>query len=113
MRVASRHLHFGSTMKMDKKRASSSASRSKTPVGRGARHGTTPSGSRVGAHQTRAQTRAQDNPQPEILNEGQPQVSAPEQVQEQVVQDAPSIVPAVVPTVALPTDVVMRLLNVL
>ncbi|MCD9645890.1 hypothetical protein HAX54_035209, partial [Datura stramonium] len=59
------------------------------PVERGAGHGTTPGGSRVRAHQTRAQTRPQANPQPEI------------------------IVPAVVPTVALPTDVVMRLLNVL
>ncbi|MCD9642062.1 hypothetical protein HAX54_028660, partial [Datura stramonium] len=32
---------------------------------------------------------------------------------EQVVRDAPSTVPVIVPTVALPTDVVMRLLNVL
>ncbi|MCD9640646.1 hypothetical protein HAX54_026054, partial [Datura stramonium] len=31
---------------------------------------------------------------------------------EQVVQDASSTVPAAVPTVALPIDVVMRLLNV-
>ncbi|MCD7452697.1 hypothetical protein HAX54_017821, partial [Datura stramonium] len=31
----------------------------------------------------------------------------------EAVQDAPSTVPVVVPTIALPTDVVMRLLNVL
>ncbi|MCD7461875.1 hypothetical protein HAX54_047317, partial [Datura stramonium] len=31
----------------------------------------------------------------------------------QVVQDSPSIVPTVVPTIALPTDVVIRLFNVL
>ncbi|MCD9643845.1 hypothetical protein HAX54_031697 [Datura stramonium] len=42
-----------------------------------------------------------------------PRVAAPERVQELDVQDAPSIVPAIVPTVALPTDVVMRLLNML
>ncbi|MCE0482150.1 hypothetical protein HAX54_040597, partial [Datura stramonium] len=72
-----------------------------------------PGGSRIGAHQTRAQTTAQDNPQPEIVNGGHPQVAAPERVQEQVVQDAPSTVPVVVPTVVLPTNVVMRLLNVI
>ncbi|MCD9644032.1 hypothetical protein HAX54_032002 [Datura stramonium] len=65
------------------------------------------------AHQTKAQTRAQVNPQPEVVNGSQPRVAASDRVQEQVVQDAPSIVPAVVPNVALPTDVVMRLLNVL
>ncbi|MCD9644515.1 hypothetical protein HAX54_032770, partial [Datura stramonium] len=59
---------------MSKKCASSSASRSKAPVGWGAGY---------------------------------------ERVQQQVVQNAPSIVPAVVPVVALPTDVVMRLLHVL
>ncbi|XP_070057850.1 uncharacterized protein [Nicotiana tomentosiformis] len=37
----------------------------------------------------------------------------PDQVQEQGVQDAPLPVPTVVPTVALPTDTVARLLNVL
>ncbi|MCE5167057.1 hypothetical protein HAX54_035334, partial [Datura stramonium] len=79
----------------------------------GCGHGSTAGGSRVGAHQSRAQTRAQAHPQPEIVNGGQPRVATPEQVQEQVVQDAPSAVLAVVPIVALPTDVVMRLLNVL
>ncbi|MCD9639948.1 hypothetical protein HAX54_024943, partial [Datura stramonium] len=69
-------------------------------------HSTTPGGSRAGAHQTRAQTRAQANPQPEVVNGSQPRVVAPE-------KDAPSIVLVVVPTVALPTDVAMRLLNVL
>ncbi|MCD9640530.1 hypothetical protein HAX54_025884, partial [Datura stramonium] len=68
---------------MAKKHASSSASRSKAPVGRGAEHGTTPG------------------------------VAAPERVQEQVVQDAPSTVPTIVPTVDFPTYVVMRLSNVL
>ncbi|MCE3050361.1 hypothetical protein HAX54_047053, partial [Datura stramonium] len=63
--------------------------------------------------QTRTQTRAQANPQPEIVNGGHPRVAAPERVQEQVFQDAPATVPAGVPTVALPTDVVMRLSNVL
>ncbi|MCE3050322.1 hypothetical protein HAX54_046898 [Datura stramonium] len=72
-----------------------------------------PSGSRAGACQTRAKTRAHANPQPEIVNRGQPQVASPEREQEQVVQDAPSTVPVVVPIVALPTDVVIRLLNVL
>ncbi|MCE2056134.1 hypothetical protein HAX54_044102, partial [Datura stramonium] len=60
---------------MAKKHASSSASRSKAPVGWGAGYGTTPV--------------------------------------ERVFQDAPSTVPSDVPTVALPTDVVMRLLNML
>ncbi|MCD7470703.1 hypothetical protein HAX54_010728 [Datura stramonium] len=83
------------------------------PVGRGAGHDTTPGGSRVGTYQTRAQTRAQTNPQPEVVNGGQPRVAAPNRVQEQVIQDAPSTVPAVVPTIALPTDIVMGLLNVL
>ncbi|MCD9646673.1 hypothetical protein HAX54_036700 [Datura stramonium] len=53
---------------MTKKRASSSASQSKAPIGRGAGHGTTPGGSRAGPHQTRAQTRAQANLQHEIVN---------------------------------------------
>ncbi|MCD7459703.1 hypothetical protein HAX54_041681, partial [Datura stramonium] len=53
---------------MAKKCASSSSSRSKAPVGRGAGHGTTSSCSRSTAHQTRAQTRAPNNPQPEIAN---------------------------------------------
>ncbi|MCE3215931.1 hypothetical protein HAX54_004126, partial [Datura stramonium] len=53
---------------MAKKRTSSYASRSKAPAGWGAGHGTTPSGNRAGAHQTRAQTSAQVNPQPEIVN---------------------------------------------
>ncbi|XP_075098076.1 uncharacterized protein LOC142175390 [Nicotiana tabacum] len=44
---------------------------------------------------------------------GQPQATMPDQVQELGVQDAPSPVPTVVPTVALPTDAVARLLNVL
>ncbi|MCD7459508.1 hypothetical protein HAX54_041132, partial [Datura stramonium] len=65
---------------MTKKRASSSASRSKAPVGRGG---------------------------------GMPQVAAPQRVQEQVVQDTPLKVPATISTIAFPTDVVMRLLNVL
>ncbi|MCD7470794.1 hypothetical protein HAX54_010913, partial [Datura stramonium] len=51
-----------------KKHASSSTSQSKAPVGRGAGHGTIPGGRRTGAHQTRAQTRAHANPQPEIVN---------------------------------------------
>ncbi|MCD7462553.1 hypothetical protein HAX54_048755, partial [Datura stramonium] len=83
--------------------------RSKAPFGWGAGHGTTPSDYRTGVHQTRAQ----DNPQPEIVNGGQPRVAAPERVQEQVVQDALSTVPVAVSTAALPTDVVMRFLNVL
>ncbi|MCD9644623.1 hypothetical protein HAX54_033010 [Datura stramonium] len=62
---------------MDKKCASSSTSRSKTPVGRGAGHGTTLGGSRDGAHQIRAQTREHTNPQLEIVNGGQPQVASP------------------------------------
>ncbi|MCE5167673.1 hypothetical protein HAX54_015851 [Datura stramonium] len=57
---------------MAKKRASSSASRSKAPVGWGAGNGTTLGGSRVGAHQIRDQTRARANPQLEIVNGGQP-----------------------------------------
>ncbi|MCD7472226.1 hypothetical protein HAX54_013247, partial [Datura stramonium] len=68
-----------------KKHTFSSASRSKELVGWGAGHGTTPGGSRAGAHQTRAQTRAHANPQLEIVNGRKPRVS----------------------------DVVMRLLNVL
>ncbi|MCD7456348.1 hypothetical protein HAX54_031390, partial [Datura stramonium] len=96
-----------------KKCASPSASQSKAPVGRGAGRGTTLSGSRAGAHQTRAKTSEHCNPQPEIVNGRQPRVAVSERVQEQVVQDAPSIVPAAVLTIALPTDVVMRLLNVL
>nr|XP_033513667.1 uncharacterized protein LOC117278319 [Nicotiana tomentosiformis] len=44
---------------------------------------------------------------------GEPQATMPDQVQEQGVQDAPQLVPIVVPTVALPVDVVARLLNVL
>ncbi|MCE0480822.1 hypothetical protein HAX54_037968 [Datura stramonium] len=64
---------------MAKKHASSSASRSKAPVGWGAGHGTTPGGSRAGAHQTKAQTREQANPQPEVLNESQPRVATLEQ----------------------------------
>ncbi|MCD7453935.1 hypothetical protein HAX54_022691 [Datura stramonium] len=98
---------------MAKKRASSYANRSKAPIEWGAGHGTTLDGSQAGTHQTRAQTRAQVNPQPEFVNGGQPQVPAPKRVQKQVVHDAPSIVLLVVPTVALPTDVVIRLLNVL
>ncbi|MCE2055200.1 hypothetical protein HAX54_042171 [Datura stramonium] len=98
---------------MAKKCASSSASRSKAPIGRGVGHGTNPGGSRSGAHQTRAQTRGLANPQPEVGNGSHPRVAAPERVQEQIVQDATSTVSAVVPTVVLPTDVVMRLLNVL
>ncbi|MCD7457668.1 hypothetical protein HAX54_035741 [Datura stramonium] len=90
---------------MDNKHASSFASRSKAPVGWGRGHGTTPGGSRARAYQTRAQTKAQANPQPEIMNG--------ERVQEHVVQDAPSTMPAAAPIVALHTDVVMRLLNVL
>ncbi|MCE3050054.1 hypothetical protein HAX54_046383 [Datura stramonium] len=65
---------------MAKKCSSSSASRSKAPVGRGAGHGTTPGGSRAGAHQIRAQTRAHANPQPEVVNGSQSQVTAPERV---------------------------------
>ncbi|MCE3215787.1 hypothetical protein HAX54_003483 [Datura stramonium] len=65
---------------MAKKRVSSSASRSKPPVGRGAAHGTTHGGSRARAHQKRTQTRPQANPQPEIVNGGQPRVVAPGRV---------------------------------
>ncbi|MCE3216512.1 hypothetical protein HAX54_006739, partial [Datura stramonium] len=50
---------------------------------------------------------------PEVVNGGQPRVAALDRVEEQVVQDAPSTVPAIVATVALSTDAVMRLLNVL
>ncbi|MCD7459528.1 hypothetical protein HAX54_041192 [Datura stramonium] len=57
---------------MAKKGASSSASRSKTPFEQGAGHGTSPSGSRAGAHQTRAQNWTQANPQPEVVNGSQP-----------------------------------------
>ncbi|MCE2056060.1 hypothetical protein HAX54_043978, partial [Datura stramonium] len=64
-------------------------------------------------HQTRAQTREQENPQPEVVNGGQPRVATSHRVQEQVVQDDPSIMPTVEPTIALPTNVVMRLLIVL
>ncbi|MCE3051063.1 hypothetical protein HAX54_048842 [Datura stramonium] len=98
---------------MAKKYVSTSASRSKELVGWGAGHGTTPSGSRAGAHKTRVQTKAQANPQPEILNGSQPRVAAPKRVQEQVVQDAPSIVPAIVPIVVVPTNIVMIVLNML
>ncbi|MCD7470762.1 hypothetical protein HAX54_010872 [Datura stramonium] len=98
---------------MAKKRGSSSSNGSMAPVVRGAGQGTTPDGSRVGAHQTRAQTRVQAIAPLEIVNGGQPRVAAPERVQQQVVQDAPSTVPASLPTVAFPTDVVIRLLNVL
>ncbi|MCE0481231.1 hypothetical protein HAX54_038808, partial [Datura stramonium] len=62
---------------MAKKCASSYSSQSKAPAGWDAEHGTTPGGSRVGAHQTWAQTRAQANPQTEIVNGGQPRVTAP------------------------------------
>nr|XP_009783077.1 PREDICTED: uncharacterized protein LOC104231724 [Nicotiana sylvestris] len=44
---------------------------------------------------------------------GQTQAVMPDQVQEQGVQNAPPPVPTVVPIVALPADVVARLLNVL
>nr|XP_016502050.1 PREDICTED: uncharacterized protein LOC107820302 [Nicotiana tabacum] len=60
-------------------------------AGRGARRGATRGGGQVGVHQTRRQTA----PQP------------------QGVQNAPPPVPTVVPTVALPTNVVARLLNML
>ncbi|MCD9646238.1 hypothetical protein HAX54_035927, partial [Datura stramonium] len=53
---------------MTKKRVSSSASRSKAPIGRGVGHGITPCGSRAAAYQTGAQTGAQANPQPEVMN---------------------------------------------
>ncbi|MCD9638108.1 hypothetical protein HAX54_021818 [Datura stramonium] len=98
---------------MAKKHVCSSASQSKAPVAWGAGHGTTLGGSRTRAHPTRAQTRTQANPQPEIVNAIQPRFATPQRVQEQVVQDAPLTVPTVVPTIALPIDVVMRLLNVL
>ncbi|MCD9642515.1 hypothetical protein HAX54_029355 [Datura stramonium] len=57
-------------------------------------HGTTPNGSRVGVRQTRAQTRAQSNPQPEVVSGVQPRVASSEREQEHVVQDAPSKVRA-------------------
>ncbi|MCE3050305.1 hypothetical protein HAX54_046862 [Datura stramonium] len=79
--------------------------RSKTLVGRSAGRGTTHGGSQAGAHQTRAQA----DPQPKVVNGGQPRVVAQERVQEQVVQDTP----LTVPTVDLPADVVIKLLNVL
>ncbi|MCE3214661.1 hypothetical protein HAX54_053007 [Datura stramonium] len=44
-------------------------------------YGSTCGGSQAGAHQTRAQT----DPQPEVMNGGQPRVVAQERVQEQVV----------------------------
>ncbi|MCD7465760.1 hypothetical protein HAX54_001862 [Datura stramonium] len=74
---------------MAKKHASLSASRSKAPVGRSAGRGTTCGGSQAGPHQTRAQTRTQADPQPEVVNGGQPRFVARERVQEQVVQDTP------------------------
>ncbi|MCD7450008.1 hypothetical protein HAX54_002885 [Datura stramonium] len=69
---------------MAMKRVSSSSSRLKALVGQGAGHGTTPSGSRAGAHQTRAQTRAQANPQPEVVNGSPPRVATPKGAQEHV-----------------------------
>ncbi|MCD7469016.1 hypothetical protein HAX54_007631 [Datura stramonium] len=87
---------------MAKKSASSSTSRSKAPVGHSAGRGTTRGGSQDGAYQcsghdnqTRAQAKAQADPQPEVVNGGHPQVVAQERVQEQVVQDTPSTVPIV------------------
>ncbi|MCE5166305.1 hypothetical protein HAX54_017218 [Datura stramonium] len=65
---------------MAKKRTSSFASRSKAPVGWGVGHGTTAGGSRAGAHQTRAQTRAHENPQPEVVNGSHPRVATPKRV---------------------------------
>ncbi|MCE0480489.1 hypothetical protein HAX54_037380 [Datura stramonium] len=56
-------------------------SRSKAPVEWGERHDSNPGGSRYGAHQTRTQTRAQGNPQPEVVNGSQPRVVALERVQ--------------------------------
>ncbi|MCD7452139.1 hypothetical protein HAX54_015156 [Datura stramonium] len=53
---------------MSKKRASSSASRSKAPVRRSAGCSTTHSGSQAGPHQTRAQA----DPQPKVVNGGHP-----------------------------------------
>ncbi|MCE5166955.1 hypothetical protein HAX54_031104, partial [Datura stramonium] len=81
---------------MSKKRASSSASRSKAPIGRSAGRGTTCGG-------------LKKIPQSDDVNGGQPQVVARERVQEQVVKDTP----LTVLTVILPVDVVIRLLNVL
>ncbi|XP_059302013.1 uncharacterized protein LOC132053936 [Lycium ferocissimum] len=89
---------------MAKKHASSSAKR-------GAGQSATRGGRQASAHQTRAQTRTQATPQPEVVNGGQPRVAS-EQVQEQVVQNTPPA-PAAAPTIAMPADVVTRLLNVL
>ncbi|MCD9646513.1 hypothetical protein HAX54_036400 [Datura stramonium] len=90
---------------MAKKHASSSASRLKAPVEHSARRCTTRGGGQAGAHQTRAQT----DPQLEIVYGGQPRVVAQERVQEQVIRDTPSTMPIV----SLPADAVIRLLNVL
>ncbi|MCD7459187.1 hypothetical protein HAX54_040264 [Datura stramonium] len=65
-------------LQMAEKRASSSASQLKAPVGWGSGHGTTRDGSQVGDHQTRVQIRAQANPQPEVENGGQHRVAAPD-----------------------------------
>ncbi|XP_075079792.1 uncharacterized protein LOC142165049 [Nicotiana tabacum] len=73
--------------------------------GRGATRG----GGQVGVHQTRRRTA----PQPQVGNMGQTQAVMPDQVQGQGVQNTPPPMPTVVPTVALPTDAVARLLNVL
>ncbi|XP_060216754.1 uncharacterized protein LOC132644194 [Lycium barbarum] len=89
---------------MAKKRASSSAKRG---VGQSATRG----GRQAGTHQTGAQIRTQATPQPKVVNGGQPRVAS-EQVHEQVVQNTPPA-PGAAPTIALPADVVTRLLNVL
>nr|XP_016465744.1 PREDICTED: uncharacterized protein LOC107788576 [Nicotiana tabacum] len=81
--------------------------RTRTPssAGRGATRG----GGQAGVHQTRRQIA----PQPQVGNMGQTQAVMPDQVRKQGVQNAPPPVPIVVPTVALPTDAMARLLNVL
>ncbi|MCE0482158.1 hypothetical protein HAX54_040605 [Datura stramonium] len=61
---------------MGKKRASSSASRLKAPIRLGSGYGSTPGGSRARVHQTKAQTRAHANPQPEVVNGSQHRVVA-------------------------------------
>ncbi|XP_070019113.1 uncharacterized protein [Nicotiana sylvestris] len=85
--------------------------RTRTPssVGRRAGRGATRGGGQVGVHQARIQ----NAPQPQVGNMGQTQAVVPDQVQEKGVQNTPSPVPTVVPTVALPADIMARLLNML
>ncbi|KAM3200329.1 hypothetical protein P3L10_032691 [Capsicum annuum] len=81
---------------MVKRRGSSFASRSNTPVRCGAGQDSTRGGGRVGSHLTRPRTRMQTGAQPGVGNGGQPQVVASEQVQDRVDRDTQAAVPVAI-----------------